>query len=49
MTTRVLQRGRHVMKYVMIQPLLVTALIALATGELVGYALGPGDALSKVE
>ena len=49
MTTRVVPRRRHVMKYVMIQPLLVTALIALATGELVGYARGPGDALSKVE
>lgn len=49
MTQRVLKKRWYVARYAMIQPLLMAALIALAAGELMGYTLGPGDALSKVE
>ena len=49
MTLRVLRKRRRVVQYLMIQPLLLAALTALAAGEFVGYTLGSGDALSKVE
>jgi len=49
MTMRVVRKQRRIGQYLMIQPLLLIALTALAVGEFVGYTLGPGDALSKVE
>ena len=36
-------------RFAMALPLILPALIVLAVGETVGYLLGPGDALSKVE
>jgi glycosyltransferase involved in cell wall biosynthesis len=49
MSTRVWQKKCHLDKFVQVVPLLIPALIAFVAGEWVGYVLGPGDALSKVE
>jgi glycosyltransferase involved in cell wall biosynthesis len=49
MGRRVWQKRCHLDKFVQSIPLLVPALMAFVLGEWVGYLLGPGDALLKVE
>ena len=49
MTRIVLARGSRVRQFVRTLPLTLPALTVLVAGEWVGYLLGPGDALSKVE
>jgi glycosyltransferase involved in cell wall biosynthesis len=46
---RVWQKHRRFDRFMLTLPLFVPALTALVAGEWVGYAAGPGDALSKVE
>lgn len=49
MTRSVWDKRCRVKQFVLTLPLIVVALIVLVAGEWVGYLLGPGDALSKVE
>jgi glycosyltransferase involved in cell wall biosynthesis len=49
MALRVWSKRCRVGRFVLTLPLFVPALAALVAGEWVGYAAGPGDALSKVE
>ena len=49
MTTRVWRKRCHVLKFAMATPLVIPALAVLVAGEWVGYLLGPGHALAKVE
>jgi glycosyltransferase involved in cell wall biosynthesis len=49
MSQRVIQKGCRVPKFVTTLPLIVPALTVFVAGEWVGYLLGPGDSLSKVE
>lgn len=49
MTLRVLQKRRRVGQFFLTLPLTIPALVVMVAGEWVGYLLGPGDALSKVE
>jgi glycosyltransferase involved in cell wall biosynthesis len=49
MASRVVQKRCRVGKFVATLPLMIPALIVFVAGEWVGYLLGPGDALSKVE
>lgn len=46
---RVLEKRRNVVRFFMTLPLLVPALVVMVAGEWVGYVIGPGDALAKVE
>ena len=48
-THRVLQSGRHIGKLLRAMPLLVPVSLAYVWGEWLGYLLGPGDALERVE
>ena len=49
MTKQILQKQRHVNKYVLSIPFMVPFLVSYAVGEFVGYLLGPGTSLLKVE
>jgi glycosyltransferase involved in cell wall biosynthesis len=49
MAQRVWRKRCHVGKFAMALPLFVPALTSLVAGEWIGYLLGPGDALAKVE
>lgn len=49
MALKVFQKGCRARQFILTLPLIVPALIVLVAGEWVGYLLGPGDALSKVE
>jgi hypothetical protein len=49
MANRIVQKRCRVGKFVATLPLMIPALIVFVAGEWVGYLLGPGDALSKVE
>jgi GT2 family glycosyltransferase len=49
MALRVFEKRCRMGKFVQTLPLFVPALAAMVAGEWVGYAAGPGDALSKVE
>jgi GT2 family glycosyltransferase len=49
MGLRVGKKRCHIDKFIQSIPLLVPALAVFVAGEWVGYLLGPGDALSKVE
>ena len=49
MWSRVREKQCRVSEFVQSLPLVVPALFVLVAGEWVGYAAGPGDALSKVE
>jgi hypothetical protein len=49
MSARVWQKRCHLDRFAQSMPLLVPALTAFVAGEWVGYVLGPGDALSRVE
>jgi hypothetical protein len=49
MASRVVQKRCRVGKFVATLPLMIPALVVFVAGEWVGYLLGPGDALSKVE
>jgi hypothetical protein len=49
MGLRIRQKRCHVDKFARALPLFVPALAAFVAGEWVGYLLGPGDALMKVE
>jgi hypothetical protein len=46
---RVFASGRHVGRFLVALPLLVPVAIAYVWGEWLGYLLGPGDALERVE
>jgi glycosyltransferase involved in cell wall biosynthesis len=46
---RVIQKRCRIGKFVATLPLMIPALIVFVAGEWVGYLLGPGNALSKVE
>jgi glycosyltransferase involved in cell wall biosynthesis len=46
---RVIQKRCRVGKFLATVPLMIPALFAFVAGEWVGYLLGPGEALSKVE
>ena len=48
-TRRVLEQDRRVGKYLAALPLLVPVWVAYSWGEWLGYVLGPGDALERVE
>ena len=48
-TSRVLQRQRYIAPYLLTLPLLVPAWFCYAWGETLGYLVGPGRALEKVE
>jgi hypothetical protein len=48
-TSRVLASPRFIGPYLRALPLLVPAWFAYATGEWLGYLLGPGRALEEVE
>jgi glycosyltransferase involved in cell wall biosynthesis len=49
MATRVWRKRCHVLKFAMTVPLVIPALAVLVAGEWVGYLVGPGNALAKVE
>ena len=49
MTLAVIRKGRRTGQFIRTLPLIIPALVVLVAGEWVGYLLGPGDALSKVE
>jgi glycosyltransferase involved in cell wall biosynthesis len=49
MAQRVWRKRCHVGKFALALPLFVPALTSLVAGEWIGYLLGPGDALGKVE
>jgi hypothetical protein len=46
--TRIARKRRHTGMLVKSLPLIVTFVVSWGAGEVVGYVLGPGDALSKV-
>jgi glycosyltransferase involved in cell wall biosynthesis len=48
-TQRVHKQGRHVGKYLATLPLLLPVWVAYSWGEWLGYLLGPGTALERVE
>jgi glycosyltransferase involved in cell wall biosynthesis len=49
MTARVVRKRRRIAQFFMTLPLTIPALVVMVAGEWVGYVVGPGDALSKVE
>lgn len=49
MSKQILQKQRHVKQFVLSIPYLVPFLVSYAVGEFVGYLLGPGTSLLKVE
>ncbi len=49
MTGQILNKGRHVDKFVWSLPLQALFMVSYAAGEFVGYLLGSGDSLLKVE
>lgn len=48
-TSRVLKKRRKLVQFFMTLPLIVPAFVVMVAGERVGYVMGPGDALAKVE
>jgi glycosyltransferase involved in cell wall biosynthesis len=49
MASKVVRKRCRVTTFVLTLPLIVPTLIVLVAGEWVGYLMGPGDALSRVE
>ncbi|MGH8508945.1 MAG: glycosyltransferase, partial [Gammaproteobacteria bacterium] len=49
MALKVYQKRYRSRQFIRTLPLIIPALIVLVAGEWVGYLLGPGDALAKVE
>jgi glycosyltransferase involved in cell wall biosynthesis len=46
---RVLRKGRHRREFVLALPYIVLFTLSWSLGEFIGYALGPGDSLEKIE
>jgi hypothetical protein len=45
----VLRKRRHLGRFVLVSPLVALFLTAGAVGEMIGYLIGPGASLEKVE
>lgn len=48
-TRTVLSKRRHLARFVVVSPLVALFLTVGAVGEMMGYLIGPGDSLEKVE